>query len=195
MSAVDHKVMPFRFAGDGLVDRRIKQLIALGRPQWLTQIGGVALAEAHIERASAGNPNAIAGFAEIVRQRRDKTETSASFLYTHVARRTSRAIVDVLERKPLGQSCAHNRERQILIETRFIDVAEWHDLNYGEIHASSVSPLDQTGNLIFVYALQGDRINLDLMPVRFCCIDAGHDILKIAPASDGTKFGRVERVE
>src|SRR5262245_36425851 len=187
--------MPLWLTRNRLVDRRIQEFVALGRTQGLTQIRSVILTETHEERAGAGDTNAVTRFAEIVRQRCDKTETSAGFLYMHVARGTSRAIVNVFECKPLCQSCSHNRQRQILVETRFINVAERHDLDYGEIHASSVSPLDQTDDFIFVYALQGDRIDLDLKALRLCRINASHDIFKIAPARDGSKFVRLERVE
>src|SRR5262245_60256839 len=187
--------MPLWLTRNRLVDRRIQEFVALGRTQGLTQIRSVILTEAHEERAGAGDTNAVTRFTEIVRQRCDKTETSAGFLYMHVARGTSRAIVDVLERKPLCQSCSYDRQRQILIETRFINVAERHDLDYGQIHASSVSPLDQADDLIFVHALQRDRIDLDIKTLRLCRIDASHDIFKVAPTRDGSKFVRLECVE
>src|SRR3954468_9217116 len=43
-----------------LVDRTVDEVVALGGAQRRAQIGGILLAEAHIERAGAGQPHPIA---------------------------------------------------------------------------------------------------------------------------------------
>ena len=82
-------------------------------------------------------------FAEIMRQRRDEAEPPAGLLDAHIARRAAGAVVDVFEREALGEPRAHHRQRQILIEPAFADVAERHHLDHGEIHAAAVRPCDQ----------------------------------------------------
>src|SRR4029078_3921261 len=166
MPAVDHKIMPLRLPRDVLVDRRIQEVVTLGRAQRLAQIGSVVLTETHIERAGAGDTNAIARLAEVMRQRRNKSETSAGFFYTHITGGTSGPFVDVFERISLRQSCTHDRQWQVLIETRFIDVTQRHDLDHGEIHTPSVRPLEQIDDLIFVHPFEGNGVDLDLKTLR-----------------------------
>src|SRR5918994_7098452 len=54
MASVDNEIVPLGLAGDGLVDRGIQKVVALGGAQRRAQIGSILLAEAHIERAGAG---------------------------------------------------------------------------------------------------------------------------------------------
>ena len=75
--AVDDEVVALRLARDRLVDRGLKQIVALGGAERRAQVGGVLLAEAHVERAGAGDAHAVAAFAEIVGQRRDEAEPAA----------------------------------------------------------------------------------------------------------------------
>ena len=82
---VDYKVVALRLAADGLVDRRVEQIVVGRRAQRRAQIGGVFLAEAGVERARAGDPHPVAGFAEIVGQRRDEPQLAAGFLDADVA--------------------------------------------------------------------------------------------------------------
>ena len=56
---------------------RAESSVVGASPQRRPQVGGVVLAETHIERAGAGEPHAVAAFAEIVRQRRDEPEPPA----------------------------------------------------------------------------------------------------------------------
>src|SRR5689334_20606557 len=74
VATIDDKVVAFRLAADGLVDRGKEEIVGFGSAQRLAQIGRVFLAETHIERAGAGHPHAIAGLAEIVRERRNESE-------------------------------------------------------------------------------------------------------------------------
>src|SRR5690348_2270333 len=69
VAAIDNEIVPLRLAADRLVDRGKEQVVGLRGAQRLTQIGRVFLAEAHIERAGAGHPHAIAGLAEIMGER------------------------------------------------------------------------------------------------------------------------------
>src|SRR5688572_11494464 len=71
---IDDEVVSLRLAQDRGVDRRIDQVVALGRAQGRTQVGGILLAEAHVERPGAGQAHAIAAFAEVMGERRDEAE-------------------------------------------------------------------------------------------------------------------------
>src|SRR6185295_4616256 len=53
VAAVDDEVVALGLAADRLAHGRLQELVALARPQRRAQIGGVILAEAHIERAGA----------------------------------------------------------------------------------------------------------------------------------------------
>ena len=86
-----------------------EQLVAFGGAQRRPEIGGILLAEAHEERAGAGQPHPVAAFAEIVGHRRDEAEPPAGLLHPHIARRPAGAIADILEREALRQPRAHQR--------------------------------------------------------------------------------------
>src|SRR6476620_5693882 len=60
-SPVDDEVVPLWLARDGLVDGHDERGVVGARPDWRAQVRGVILAEAHIERAGAGEANTIAG--------------------------------------------------------------------------------------------------------------------------------------
>src|SRR5262245_17199317 len=63
VATIDDEVMPLGLARDGGLDRGIEHVVGLGGAQRRAQVGGVFLAETHEERASAGDPHAVAGFA------------------------------------------------------------------------------------------------------------------------------------
>src|SRR5262245_30474595 len=95
---VDDEVMTLRLARDGLVNGAAKHGLIGAGAQGRTQIGRIVLAEAHVERARAGEPHAITTLTEVVRHRRDETEATAGLLDAHVARGTTGAERNVLER-------------------------------------------------------------------------------------------------
>src|SRR6266516_2441560 len=65
MAAIDDEIVPLGLARNGFVDGRVKRLVALGSPQRRAEIGRILLPEAHVERARAGDPDPVAGLAEI----------------------------------------------------------------------------------------------------------------------------------
>src|SRR5271157_1095379 len=79
VAAIDNEIVALGLAPDRLVDRGKEQVVGLRGAQWFAQIGRVFLAETHIECAGAGHPHAIAGFAEIMRERSNETEAAAGF--------------------------------------------------------------------------------------------------------------------
>src|SRR5258705_12979873 len=72
--AVDDEVVALWLQADGAVDRGGEEVIVGGSPQWLAQIGGILMAEAGMQRAGAGDPHPIAGFAEVMGHRREEPD-------------------------------------------------------------------------------------------------------------------------
>src|SRR5436190_1824622 len=70
--AVDDEVVALGLARDRLVDCRLEELVSLRGAERRAEVGGVLLAEAHVERARAGDADAVAALAEIVGERRDE---------------------------------------------------------------------------------------------------------------------------
>src|SRR6185437_16169468 len=93
VEAIDDEVVALGLAADGLVDGRIDDGIIRRGAQRRTQIGGIVLAEAHIEHAGASQAHAVAAFAEIVAQRRDEAEPPPGLAHAHIPRRPAGAIV------------------------------------------------------------------------------------------------------
>src|SRR5215467_11069015 len=77
MAAIDDEVVALGLAANRLVDRGKERIVGLRSAQGFAQIGRVVLAETHKQRAGAGHPHAIAGFAEIMRERSNETEAAA----------------------------------------------------------------------------------------------------------------------
>ena len=98
VAAVDDEIVALGLARNRFVDGGEEEVVALGGAQRLAQIGGILLAEAHIQRAGAGDAHAIAGFAEIVGERRDEAEPAAGLGDAYIARRAAGAVVEVVER-------------------------------------------------------------------------------------------------
>ena len=73
-AAVDDEVVALGLAADRLVDGGDQRVVRFAGAQRRAQVGRVVLAQAHVEHARAGQPHAVAGFAEIVGHRRDETE-------------------------------------------------------------------------------------------------------------------------
>src|SRR5215470_1612311 len=164
VATINDEVVAFGFTPDRLVDCRKEQIIDLGGAQRFAQIGGVFLAETHIERAGAGHPYAIAGFAEIMGERRNKTEPAAGFRNAHIARRSAGPIIDVVEPIALGEPRTNERQRQILIKPAFADFAERHHFDQRQIHAAAVAHSSRRGNSSSLMFLSATALILILRP-------------------------------
>src|ERR1700733_4440634 len=86
VAAIDDEIVALGLSRNRLVDGGEQLIVGFGSTQRLAQVGGVFLAKTHIERAGTGDADAIAGFAEIVRERRDETEPAAGLGDAHIAR-------------------------------------------------------------------------------------------------------------
>src|SRR3546814_641755 len=139
-AAVDDEVVALGLAADGLEDGGVEQVVALAEAQRRAQVGGVLLAEAHVERAGAGEAHAVAAFTEVVGQRRDEAEAAAGLLHAHIARRAAGAVVDLLQRPLLGELGAQHGERPVLVDPLLADLAHRHDLDEGEVVALVAAP-------------------------------------------------------
>ena len=135
VAAVDDEVVPLRLQADGVVDCSTEQLVVGGGPQRFAQIGGILVAEAGMQRPGTGDPDPVAGLAEIMGHRRDEAELAASLADTDVARRPSGIIVEVGQGVLLGEARAKQRQRHVLVDPPGADVAHRHDLDEGEVEA------------------------------------------------------------
>src|SRR5690349_17154036 len=94
---VDDEVMPARLARDCLEDGRIEQIVFRRGSQRRPEIGRILLAEAHEERAGAGQPHPVAALAEIMGERGDEAEAPAGLGDPHIARRPAGLVIDLLQ--------------------------------------------------------------------------------------------------
>ena len=138
--AVDDEVVALRLQADGAVDRGSEQVVVGGGPQRFAQIGGILVAEAGMQRAGAGDPHPVAGLAEIMGHRRDEAELAAGLADADVARRTAGVVVEVGQRVLLGEPRAKQRQRHVLVDAAFADVAHRHHLDQRQRHALAVRP-------------------------------------------------------
>ena len=188
--------MALGLAADGFQDRLAQRLVALAGAQRRAQVGGILLPQAHIQRAGAGQPHAVAAFAEIMRQRGDETQLAAGFLNLDIARRPAGLVGDVGQGEALRQLLAHQRQRQVLVHPVLIaEIAHRHDLDDRHVVAEAAAPGQHVAQLVLVHALQRDGVDLDLQPGRLGGGDAVQHLLEIAPAGDGGEFRRVQRVQ
>ncbi len=196
MAAIDDEIVALGLAGDRFVNGGLEQPVALGQAQRGAQIGGVLLTEAHIERASAGDADAIAALAEIVRQRRDEADPTPGLADRVVARRPTGAVVALLERPALLQLGADQRERQILLDPGLAaDIAHRHDLDEDEVEAFLAAPGDQAIELVVIDALEGDRVDLDGEAGALGRRQTVLHHVEPAPSRDRGELRRIERVD
>ena len=144
----------------------ISEFVALRRAQRRAQIGGVLLAEAHIERAGAGDPHAIAALAEIVGQRRDEAEPPAGLAHDRHSAPGRRCG----SRCRRASSAAASRARTIdsgrYWSSRFsppISPIGMTSINTRS-KPSIAAPGDQIVELVLVDALKRHRVDLDCEP-------------------------------
>src|SRR3984885_11949622 len=113
---VNDEIMAFGFAGDRLSDRRIEKTIPFRGAEWGAQIGCVFVPQTHVKPASACHSHPIAGRAKIVSQRRDEANQAAGLPDSHVPRRSTGAIVGLLQTETPSELRAHFHQRQVLID-------------------------------------------------------------------------------
>src|ERR1700720_4671399 len=97
VASVDDEIVALRLAVDRLADRRLERLVPFGLPQGRAQIGRILLAEAHVQSAGAGHPNAVAALAKIMGQGCDEAEAPTGLAHGHVARGTTGAVIGLVE--------------------------------------------------------------------------------------------------
>src|SRR5262245_52500283 len=122
MAAIDDEIMALWLTANGLIDGRVQQVVTFGGAQRGAQIGGVFLTKAHEQGTSASDADAIAGLAEIVRQRGDEAQSTTGFLNPDITRGPTGTIIDVLKHEILSELFPYQRQRQVLIEPTRADV-------------------------------------------------------------------------
>ena len=105
-------------------------------------------------------------FAEVVGHRRDEAELAAGLGDADVAGRAAGVVVEVGQRELLGEPRAQQRQRHILVDAAFADVAHRHHLDQRQRHALAVRPLHQRGDFVLVQVLQRHRVDLDAQGPR-----------------------------
>ncbi len=153
------------------------------------------MAEAGVQRAGTGDPDPVAGLAEIMGHRRDEAELAAGLADANVARGAAGIVVEVGQGVLLGEAGANQRQRHILVDPSFADVAHRHHLDQGQRHVLAVRPFHQRGDFVLVQVLQRHRVDLDGETGRPRGLDAGQHLVEIAPAGDGAEFRRIERIQ
>ena len=143
----------------------------------------------------AGDPHPVTGLAEIMRHRRDEAELAAGLGNADVAGWAAGIVVEVGQRVVLGEAGTQKRQRYILIDPAFTDVAHRHHFDQRQRHAFAVRPFHQRGDFFLVHVLERHRVDLD----RKACVargfDAGQNLVEIAPARDGAELLRIKCVE
>ena len=129
------------------------------------QVGGILLAEAHVERAGAGQPHAVAAFAEIMGERRDEAEPAAGLRDPHIARRAAGLVGDVLEREALqrGAPAPATAADTGRCGRRRCRPAAWSRSASGPCRAPCAQRISVV-DLVLVDALQRHGVDLDCSP-------------------------------
>src|SRR5271170_7186014 len=83
LAAVDDEVVALGLARDRGADGVLQKLVAVRGAQRRAQIGAVLLPEAHIERAGAGKPYAVAALAEIMGEGGDEAQAPSGLAHGH----------------------------------------------------------------------------------------------------------------
>ena len=134
--------MALGFEVHGGIKHLIKRAWVAGA-QGRAQINVIFLTKAHVKRAGAGHAHAVATFAEIMGQRRDKAEPSAGFSHGGIA---GRAGCDVFGRDQgvfLFEPFTHRGQRQVLVGPVPVNVAKRHGFDQAKIIALLAAPGDK----------------------------------------------------
>src|SRR6185295_18473346 len=99
--------MALRFARNRSVDGVRENGVVARSAQRRAQVGRVVLAEAHVERSGAGQPDAVAAFAKIMSQRRDEAEAAAGLCDANIARWSTGAVIAFFQGKVFRKLRAH----------------------------------------------------------------------------------------
>src|SRR5258705_6755918 len=135
--AIDDEVVALWLQADGAVDRGGEEVIVGGSPQWPAQIGGILMAEAGMQRAGAGDPHPIAGFAEVMGHRRDEAELAPGLADADVTGRAAGIVGEVGQGVLFDEAGAGQRQRDILVHKSFADYTQLHNTDQLYSHALS----------------------------------------------------------
>jgi len=125
------------------------------------EIDLIVVPEAGIQHTFRGQPNAIAGVAEIGGQRGDQSELGLRAVHPPVTRGAAAAMRVAYQRKAPGQLVEHCGQRHEAIGPILVDLTERHRLDQRQIQPLGDAPLQHRRDLVFVQAFQRDQINLD----------------------------------
>ena len=175
---------------------RVEELVALGGAQRRAQVGGVFLAEAHIERAGAGQPHAVAALAEIMGQRRDEAEPAAGLRDLDIAGRAAGAVVDVVSVKLLRESARTSDSGRYwsIRARRRSRPSAWSRSASGPCRGHAPSAIS-SANSSSLTPFSATALILIFSPAACAASMPSHHLVEMAPAGDlgGTCPGRACR--
>jgi hypothetical protein len=113
-ASIDNEIVPPRLVIDRASDGGLEDSVFRRGAQGSSEVYGIVLPQAHIERSGACDPDAIAGFAKIMRQGGNESDAAPGFSNACVSRRSTGAVVDIVQRVALREPGANDRKRKIL---------------------------------------------------------------------------------
>src|SRR5579884_1524217 len=130
--AVDDEVVSLGLAGHREIECLVQEPVCWRSPQSRAKINGIFLAETHKKSARAGDPHAVAAFAEIMRKRRDESQAAACLGDFEIARGASRFVLRLAQGESLAKPRLDEIQRQILVCSPGSDLAKRHDFDQSE---------------------------------------------------------------
>src|SRR5690606_12282762 len=195
MLPVDDEVVTFGLPANGFVNRAVEKRITLAGAKGRAEICAILPTETHIERACAGEADAVAAFTEIMRQRRDETEPAACLLHMDITRGATRAHIQLFKRPTGCEGTANIRERQILRYAVAFNIAHGHGVDERDVMPLTMRPFNESRDFCFIHAFERDGVDLDAQPGALCGVDSFEHLRETAPASDLLKETGLQRVQ
>ncbi len=160
--------------------------------QGRAQVGHVFLAEAHVKLAGAGQPDAVAAFAEVVGERRDEADLLARLLQPDIARgaaacarpgRSGCSAWQAAARRSFSDQYWSSRSSlpRSPIGMTSMKVRSWPSRAHHSVRREE---------LVLVHALQRDGVDLDVQTRLARGLDAVEHLGQAAPAGDLRRISR-----
>ena len=188
--------MALGFQGNRRADGVFQMRVVVRGTQRAAQVAMSVLAKACVDFASAGDPHAIAAFAEIVGHGRDQPDLLAGFGQFHITRRAACIERQISQGKAFGHGCSQVIKRPVLRDPVLVaDIAHGHDFDERQVHTAGRTPVQQGEQFVLVKAFQGDGVDLDTQARLLGRINAVDHLGQAAPAGDLREFIIIQRIK
>src|SRR5690606_14604 len=154
------KVMRAGFASQGQINQAVDRADA-ALAQRCAQIDVILLAKTHVDPPLDRQPDAIACRAEIVAKRRDEAKRHRAVLDTEIARGSACSLVKRIKSALRAQRRDEAVERNIMIASVALDLAERHGFNKRQITACPPAIIEHGQKLVFVESGKRHHVDLD----------------------------------